>query len=113
MYCCGGRGLGVDAGDAQIGLGRFDQDGFIVDVVLEALGGGGLCIAVVHHLVKELIDQDEILTDRFLAQDATIILKNFRGAVKELNGGRGGDIEPCGGTKEKAILTDKEEIDAV
>lgn len=50
----------------DVGLGGLDEHGLVVHVVLEALRGGGLRVPVVHHLVQQLVHQDEVLADRLL-----------------------------------------------
>ena len=69
MHGSGGCGLGVNVGNAQVGLGGFDQNGLVVHVVFEALRRGSLGVTVVHHLIQQLVHQDKVLADRFLHRE--------------------------------------------
>ena len=42
--------------------------GFLGDVFLEDLGLGGLRVAEIHHLVEELVDDDEVVPDGFFLE---------------------------------------------
>lgn len=47
------------------------------------LGVSGLWIAKVHHLIKELVDDDKIVADTLLADLTKVLLQRFNELVKE------------------------------
>ena len=49
----------------------------------EDLGVGGLRIAKVHHLVKQLVDDDKVIADTLLAHFAKVLFENFDQLVQE------------------------------
>ena len=49
----------------------------------ENLGVSGLWIAKVHHLIKELVDDDKIVADTLLADLTKVLLQRFNELVKE------------------------------
>ena len=61
--------------------------------ILEGLSQGVLRVAVVQHLVQQLVDESEVLTDGLLSQLATVVFEDLDDAIQELNGAGGGDVE--------------------
>ena len=58
----------------------------------ERVGGRALRVAVVHHLVEELVRQHRVFAKRILRRDAAVIFEDARDAVEELEDVGGGDV---------------------
>ena len=58
----------------------------------EDFGIGGLRIAEVHHLIKQLVDDDKVITNTLLAHFAKVLFENFNQLVQEQQSHRSIDI---------------------
>mmetsp|Transcript_16624 Transcript_16624/g.35293 ORF Transcript_16624/g.35293 Transcript_16624/m.35293 type:complete len:374 (-) Transcript_16624:73-1194(-) len=67
-------GAGGLDGDARVlgALGRRLAVALLRDVHLEHVGGAVLGVAVVEHLVEQLVDEDEVVADRVLVEIAEV-----------------------------------------
>lgn len=74
VHRTGGRRLSARHGQLGLRPGRLDSDGLVEDILLENFRGRLLRVAVVEHLVEQFIDEDEVLSDRFLRQETAIVL---------------------------------------
>ena len=59
------------------------------DVLLQDLGLGGLGVAKVHHLVEELVDDDEVVADGFFLQGLEVLGEDLDDLVQEEKDARG------------------------
>ena len=53
------------------------------DVLLEDLGFGSLWVAEVHHLIKELINDNEVVADRLLLESLEVLCEDLDDLVEE------------------------------
>lgn len=56
---------------------------FLCDVFLEDLGLGGLRVAEIHHLVEELVDDDEVVPDGFFLELLEVFGEDLDDLVEE------------------------------
>lgn len=78
------------------------------DVLLQDLGFGGLRVAEVHHLVEELVDDDEVVADGFLLEGLEVLGEDGDEAVEEEEeGGRVG-VALCEGEEVEVGVADVE-----
>lgn len=56
---------------------NFEFMRLLGDVFLENLGLGGLGISKVHHLVKQLVDDNKIVADGFFFDDFEVLGKDL------------------------------------
>lgn len=73
---------GVGDGDGRAGL-HLELVRFLRDVLLQDLGFRRLRVAEIHHLVEELVDDDEIVADGFLLQCLEVFSEDGDEAVEE------------------------------
>lgn len=57
--------------------------GFLCNVLLQDLGLGGLGVAKVHHLVEQLVYNDEVVTDGLFFEDLEVLGEDFDDFVEE------------------------------
>ncbi len=78
------------------------------DVLLQDLGLGGLRVAEIHHLVEELVDDDEVVADGFLLEGFEVFGEDGDEAVEEEEeGGRVG-VAFCEGEEVEVGVADVE-----
>jgi hypothetical protein len=65
------------------------------------------------HLVEELVQQDEVLPDGLLRQQAAVVLEDLGDAVEELEGEGRRDVELGRRDEVDAALLDEEVVDPV
>lgn len=57
--------------------------GFLCDVFLENLRLGCLWVAKIHHLIEQLVDDNEIVPDRFLLELLEVFGEDLHNLVEE------------------------------
>lgn len=78
------------------------------DVLLQDLRLRRLRVAEVHHLVEELVDDDEVVPDGFLLQLLEVFREDFDDFVQEKEDLGGVGVALCEGEKEEVGVADVE-----
>mmetsp|Transcript_49339 Transcript_49339/g.132031 ORF Transcript_49339/g.132031 Transcript_49339/m.132031 type:complete len:231 (-) Transcript_49339:187-879(-) len=108
-----GHRPGVPLRQVESWLGLLDHDCLVVDARLQVLSVCRLRVPEVHHLVEELIDQDEVLPDALLVQHPAEVLEDLCHLAQQLYDRRGRDIHAGGGDEIQPVLLDEDVADAV
>lgn len=82
--------------------------GLLRDVLLQNLGLGGLGVAKVHHLVEELVDDDEVVSDGFLLELFEVLGEDFDDFVQEEEDFGGVGVAFCEGEEVEVVVADVE-----
>ena len=78
------------------------------DVLLEDLGLGGLRVAEIHHLIEELVDDDEVVADGLLFEGFEVLGEDFDDFVKEEEDLGGVGVALCEGEDVEVVVADVE-----
>lgn len=81
---------------------------FLRDVLLEDLGLGGLRVTEIHHLVEELVDDDEVVADGFFLEGLEVLGEDGDEAVQEEEEGGGVGVSFCEGEEVEVGVADVE-----
>ncbi len=81
---------------------------FLGDVLLQDLGLGGLGVAKVHHLVQQLVYDDEVITNGLFLQGFEILGKHLDDLVEEEQDLGGIGVSFCEGEEVEVVVSDVE-----
>lgn len=116
----GGRGVdGVGAEDGEVAQLLHVQQAVLAlhhlrrDQRLDVRGVGELRVSEVQDLVQDLVDEDEVLADGFLVDEAAEVLDDDDDAVEEFEDVGGGDVEAGGGDDVDGGLLEVGEVNAL
>lgn len=85
--------------------------GLLGDVLLEDLGLGGLGVAKVHHLIEELVDDDEVIADGLFLEGLEVLGEDLDDLVEEEEDLGGICVAFCEGEEVEVVVSDVEVLE--